>query len=335
MAINLPTTISLSDAPRVDLCIDWLTFNAAQPVKTLAITTHGMLNFGQKELVLCLKHYSNEYINTAIELFRLILGITASGQRVDVNGLTEFGADGIFNNSRFTGIGYARSHSIEPVLETLGVKNNQVLSMVLLTAGEVAVMKNFGLARILSRLCADSRYFPYPLWNDMERPETIGKDDIEKCYLQNFLLHPGVIAMREADTVTVYFDRNLAPTLAQTFAAKPAAIFSTELAPASMDGLLVWQPESEHVSVNTPHLFAVNQDRLNSDDTVHSLAGCYILIGHDPKNDTQGVDYSEDGFFVTLDLQGWDSFMTTIHNQQPCVLDGRDGSFHFGVGWIG
>jgi len=190
MATKLPATITLSEVPRVVLHIDWLTFTAAPPVKTVSMATQGMLHFGQKELVLCLKQYSNDHIKSAIEIFRLITDMAAQGQLVDVNGLSEFAANGLFDRPGFTGIAYARCHSIEPVLQTIGVEKQNVLSMILLTPGEVAVMKCFGLARVLSRICADSRYFPYPLWNDLDRVEAIGQDEIGKCYLQNFSQHP-------------------------------------------------------------------------------------------------------------------------------------------------
>ncbi len=335
MATKLPATISISEAPLVELHLDYLTFAAQQPVKTLSIATRGMLNFGQKEMVLCLKQYSNDYIKTAVDLFRLLLDMAAKGQLVDVNGLSEFGSNGIFNNPRFTGIGYVRSHSIEPVLDTLDVKNHQTLSMVLLTSGEVEVMKCYGLARILSRICADSRYFPYPLWNDMDRQEVLGREDLNKCYLKNFQLYPGIVAVREENTVQVYFDRKLAQTLVEGFTAHPAGIFATEIVPGAIDGLLVWRPESDHIVVNTPRLFAVSPDGLNPDETVRSLAGCYIVIGHDPENRTQGVEYSEDGFYATLDLQGWVIFMDALRSQEPCMIESRNRSFHFGVGWMG
>jgi len=319
----------------VELCIDWLGFAAAPPVKAVSLATRGMLHFGQKELVLCLKQYSNDHIKTAIELFRLILGMAVQGQLVDVNGLTELGPSGIFDNPRFTGIGYARSHNIEPVLETIGVESQHALSMMLLTSGEVDVMKCFGLSRVLSRICEDSRYFPYPLWNDMDRSEAIGRDEIGKCYLQNFLLYPGVFAIREDNAVQVFFDRRLAPTLVNIFTEHPAAIFATEIVPNTMDGLLVWRPESERIVVNTPRMFAVGENGLNPDETIRSLGGCYIVIGYDPANNAQGATYSEDGFYATLDQGGLATFMNAINTQQPCMIEGRGGEFNFAVGWVG
>ncbi len=299
------------------------------------MATQGMLQFGQKELVLCLKQYSNDHIKSAIEIFRIIIDLTAQGQLVDVNGLSEFSANGLFDKPNFTGIAYARSHNIEPVLQTIGVEKQHVLSMVLLTPGEVAVMKCFGLARVLSRICADSRYFPYPLWNDLDRTEAIGQDEIGKCYLQNFSQYPGVFAVRDEQGVQVFFDRKLAPVLITMFREKPAAIFATEIVPGNIDGLLVWRPDSENIVINTPQLFAVEEKGQNTDDTVNLLGGCYILIGHDPENNAQGVTYSDDGFFATLNLQGMMIFMNALETQQPCLIEGLNGEFNLGVGWVG
>lgn len=65
----------------------------------------------KKEMLFCLRQYANDHIKTVIEFFRLILDMTAKGQLVDVNGLKKLGAGRIFQNSRFTGVGYARSHN--------------------------------------------------------------------------------------------------------------------------------------------------------------------------------------------------------------------------------
>ena len=74
---------------------------------------------------------------------------------------------------------------------------------------------------------------------------------------------------------------------------------------------------------------------MNTDDTVNLLGGCYIFIGHDLKDNAQGVTYSDDGFFATPNLQGMMIFMNALETQQPCLIVGLHGEFNLGVGWVG
>ena len=97
MAFEIPSIVRIT--PELGIHLDWVNCAAVPEGKLLAITTMGYLHLGQKEFVLCLRQVSDENIYSAINLFQLILQQAQQKQFVDVNGLTQLGSAGIFENA--------------------------------------------------------------------------------------------------------------------------------------------------------------------------------------------------------------------------------------------
>ena len=82
----LPATVVLSETPRVDVYMEWLSLRGPDPGKVMGFVTRGLAGFGQKELVFCLKQASNEHVRMVMTLLRTVMRLAANGRRVDVGG---------------------------------------------------------------------------------------------------------------------------------------------------------------------------------------------------------------------------------------------------------
>lgn len=334
---SLPATVVLSEVPQVDICMDWLGLRGPDPGQVLGFVTRGLAGFGQKELVFCLKQASNEHVRTVMTFLRTVMQFAAQGRCVDVGGLTDFGQGGIFGQPAYAGIGYARPHSVDPLIQAAGLNREQCLLSTVLTQEELMACRKFGLARVLARLGEAARFFPYPAWNDITRKSVLTESELsQSAFSDNGIsILPGLHVLREGDAVTVYITRRNRDILSQELDQHNAAlVLATELIPGNADGVLVWHPGAAHPAATTARLFAVSASGLSDENTLKRLTGCFVALSLSPDL-RHGASLVEDGFAVFLSVTEWAGFKNAIHAGESFGSDGRDGLLGFYTVWYG
>jgi hypothetical protein len=333
---QLPATVVLSEAPKVDVYIDWLNLPGPDPGKVLGFVTRGLAGFGQKELVFCLKQVSSDHIKTVMALLRKVMQLAVQGRRVDVGGFTEFGQGGIFGQPIYIGIGYARPHSVDPLLQAAGLNPRQCMLAIVLTQAELMVCRKFGLARVLARQGEAARFFPYPPWNDIGRKSVFAEEESSQSVFSDNGIPslPGLHVLREGDTVSVYIARQTCEPLRQALDKYDALVLGAELVPGSADGVLVWHPGAAHPVAITARLFAVGTGGLSEDKSLKRLAGCFVAISLSPDG-KQGASLVEDGFAIFLSAPAWAGFKKAVQAGERFRSAGRDDLLGFCTAWHG
>lgn len=332
----LPGTVGLSDAPRVDVYMDWLPLWGPDPGKVLGFVTRGLAGFGQKELVFCLKQASSERVRTVMTLLRTVMQFAAQGRRVDVGGLTEFGQGGIFGRSAYTGVGYARPHSVDPLIQAAGLDREQCLLATVLTREELMACRRFGLARVLARLGEAARFFPYPVWNDIVRNSVLAEAELSQSAFSEsgISIVPGIHVIREGDSITVHIARRNRESLSHALYQHDAMVLAAELVPGSADGVLVWHPGTVHPVAITARLFAVGAGGLSDERTLKRLAGCFVALSLSADG-RHGASLVEDGFAIFLSAPEWAGFKMAMQAGESFGSAGRDGLLGFYSAWHG
>lgn len=332
----LPATVVLSEAPKVDVYMDWLSLRGPDPGKVLGFVTLGLAGFGQQELVFCLKQASSEHAGTVMTFLRTVMQLAVQGRRVDVGGLTEFGEGGIFGQPGYHGIGYARPHSVDPLLQAARLSPQQCVLATVLTRQELMACRKFGLARVLARLGEAARFFPYPVWNDIGRKSVLAEEELSQSAFSDSGIAqlPGFHVLREGDTVTVHIARRSRELLNQTLDKHDALVLATELVPGSADGVLVWHPGAAHPVATTPRLFVAGAGGLSADKSLKRLAGCFVAISLSPDG-RHGASLVEDGFVIFLAAPEWAGFKKAMQADESFGSAGRDGLLGFRAAWHG
>jgi hypothetical protein len=333
---HLPATVILSEAPRVDVYMDWLSLRGPDPGKVLGFVTRGLAGFGQQELVFCIKQVSSENVRTVMTFLRTVMQLAVQGRRVDVGGLTEFGQGGIFGQSAYSGIGYAHPHSVDLLLQAAGLSSQQCILAMVLAREELMACRKFGLARVLARLGEAARFFPYPVWNNIMRNSVLAEAELTKSAFSDSGISqlPGLHVLREGDTVTVHIARQSREMLSQGLDQHDALVIATELVPGSADGVLVWHPGAAHPVAITARLFAVGAGGLSDDKTLKRLAGCFAALSLSPDG-RHGASLVEDGFAILLSAPEWAGFKNAMQAGDSFMSAGKDGLLDFCTVWHG
>lgn len=332
----LPATVVLSEAPRVDIYMDWLSLRGQDPGKVVGFVTRGLAGFGQKELVFCLKQASNEHVSTVTTFLRTVMRIAANGRCVDAGGLTEFGQGGIFGRSAYTGVCYVHPHSVDPLIQAAGLYDEQCLLAIVLTREELMACRRFGLARVLARLGEAARFFPYPVWNDIVRGSAMAEADLSQSAFSDsgISILPGIHVLREGDTVIVHIARRNREALSHVLDQYDAAVLATELVPGNAEGVLVWHPGEAYPVAITARLFAVGASGLSDAKTLKRLAGCFVALSLSADG-RHGASLFEDGFAIFLSAPEWAGFKEAVRAGESFNSAGRDGLLSFYSVWHG
>lgn len=125
----------------------------------------------QKEIVVSVLRLSEERAppNHPLRFLRDVYSFAKDGLLVDEGQITEF-AYGFMGNPHIGGLVYARPRKLDGISLRSGVP---YIAAFLLTRPEAEAVKSFGMTRVLSLLAHRYRCFPYPMWSDRTRTDSL------------------------------------------------------------------------------------------------------------------------------------------------------------------
>ena len=177
---------------------------------------------------------------------------------------------------------------------------DSLLSCILLTEGELAVARRFGLARVLALMGFNFSHFPCPPWVDRNRNSVITEQvahTMEESILAKVpqFAIPGLRVMLSSTKVIVKCKNGTHHGMRELLKQIPdeaPVVLLAELDPDA-NAILVWQADnSKGPSAITPP---------GSDGT--KVGGCSVLFF--PEQDQTNAQVIEDSFLVSLTTKDW------------------------------
>jgi hypothetical protein len=167
------------------------------------------------------------------------------------------------------------------------------------------------MARVLARLGAGYRFYPYPEWVDRRRASVVSKKWTDESIVSQMpVLHlPGAFVRFEGNRIVLRLlpgaGKRLGESIREVAQDQPAAVL-TEVDPEA-NGCLTWRPGQQQPEAITPP---------ESDGS--ALCGCFI--GFVPEQDADAGQVFEDGFLLMLTADSWHSLREAITSGHPLEL---------------
>jgi hypothetical protein len=271
----------------------------------------GLRAHGQKELLLTLRRNDDEPPETfprePFRFFTLMHSFAEQGRVVDAGDYSLLSAPFFRRRSTpFTAVAYIRRSP--PSGFDLSAPH---LGAILLTPDEGEVLQSCGVARVLARLGAGFRFYPYPEWVDRRRVSVVSKKWTDESIVSQMpVLHlPGAFVRFEGNRIVLRLlpgaGKRLGESIREVAQDRPAAVL-TEVDPEA-NGCLTWRPGQQQPEAITPP---------ESDGS--ALCGCFI--GFVPEQDADAGQVFEDGFLLMLTADSWHSLREAITSGHPLEL---------------
>lgn len=256
---------------------------ANRPLTGIVYASDGLRALGQKEIIMILALPGpSTYFAFPLRFFKSVHALAKAGKVVDVGGRSDMGLGGIPGAPKFRAVIYARPNVAQgdPLGENLVVA-------IPLTSSEFAAYEKYGAARVLGLLGQHYRYYPYPTWFDLERPEVAALDQFSGTVLDK------VTTVRSSPTTLIRTAARLSLTVPPRISAlidkvpkKAPFVILTNPSPRA-DAQLVWRRGQKRLAAIGPHGSAKNR-----------VAGAFLLIM--PTKGKNRIAYLEDGFALEL-----------------------------------
>jgi hypothetical protein len=217
--------------------------------------TEGLAAHKQQEIIFTLRvgkdQKCEDFPTDFCELFALIYGHAKRGELVDVGGVTLLGENGFLGRKDFRGIGYVTARGFH------GLEMGEVppLAGIMLKGDEAQIAWNLGMTRMIGLLGKKYRYYPCPIWSDLEREPLaslqsmmdgllakIGRVSISGSYYEE-QKHVYLSLQRSGRSNLVDYLRQVPPTM-------PLALM-TQPDPRA-NACLVWSPGQPQMMAITP-----------------------------------------------------------------------------------
>ncbi|HUG11425.1 MAG TPA: hypothetical protein VMM36_10440 [Opitutaceae bacterium] len=266
---------------------------------TRLFMTRGLKRFGQKEVALVVKTAGEQMAALTLAFLRTVWLLASQGQLIEAGGFTVMRP----GQAPFDGLLYAPVHSIETILREAGLEEGDVLFAVPIRGAEVEMAKRAGPARVLARIGAATRCFPFPPWLDLQRLPVITREDLESTRMGTAypppVALPGVRVESIADRIVITMPKAVAREVATAMMSQDmVAIASTHMGVGSA-AAFVFSPGEQ-----TP--VAITADPSVPHDATKPFAGstaaAFLTLVKDPE---RHVTLIEDGFFFTLPDREW------------------------------
>lgn len=279
----------------------------------LTYVTEGLKALGQNEMAFTISGHGagEEPPPEPFYFFQIIYSLTEKGSTVDVGGITQLDRD-LFPGKPAVIYGPPR------MIRGIDIPAD-ALTLVLVTARELEVANAFGQLRLLALLGKAHRYFPFPVWTDIQRgelPQVAGMKSSILASMPRIGFLKAYVA-KEGNRVKFY------PHSPYVFPgeAPPDGPFAflTRLSPGA-DSCLVWAPGQKG-----PEAIS------GLERTADRLGGCFLMVSHTPENNIGGI--IEDGFYFIFDDENWQAFKSALADEKPFSASTDDGSLQFALDW--
>jgi hypothetical protein len=268
---------------------------------------------GQREIAIAVRLRASESaaeVRAKLERLLATIGNYAQqGKLVGPGDWTEFGGPG-FLDSPTRGLVYADARGVDPEIPATA------LVAVLVDSEELRLAQTTSVTRVLSRLGAATRQYPFPATCDRDRKSVAHREDQRSMLAMVARVRMPEVALLLANGVLVVRCRPKARhTFAEVFAQlAPDAAFGLICSPeAAANGCLVWHPGQTAPAAITP-----------PGSAGEFLTGAMLLVA--PGVDEDRVTVQEDGFALLARAETWaamrEALLAGSEVQLPPTSDG-------------
>ncbi len=287
--------------------------------------SRGLCDLGQKEILFALKQDDGQspgsFPGAPLDFFKNIAEYVLKGEYLDAGSITTFGDSG-FLSGRFRAIGY-----VQPPAIAEACPPEKTLWALLLTANELEAARIGGLSRIMALMGKRDLYFPCPLWNDLQRDDSVSDDMLlamNRSPMSQFPRMPlhSVTASRMENKVDCLIPTSARASLSQLRdldEEMPMAILTG--IDGAADGFLVWQKdEKAPLAITAP---GFPGDR---------LGGSFLCFVPDQDHDLGLI--SDDGFAFSLTAQSWRKIRQALVEGKPCAVAATNPGLDLEIQWF-
>jgi hypothetical protein len=285
----------------------------------LTAVTDGLLKRRQRELVFSLRLAAGDDPTEKMrDLTRFVGTVYAwarEGNFVNPGELTQFGARGLFGRAD-SGLIYIDARPIRGVEVP-----ERALAAIIVDAAEIRAAIDYGAFRVLTRLGAGLRLFPYPTWNDLERESVATSREAESLLAKVARVRaPDVFFIKTEARLQVSLPYDPTKLLRDLRALPPGAPFALLTMPAPMaSAILTWSPGQEGPS-------GISADGSDSS----SMSGSCLKVV--PGKQADQIRPFEDGYAVLFSSESWGLLFASLSVQRPFSAK-MAGGLRFDVIW--
>jgi hypothetical protein len=285
----------------------------------LSAVSAGLSASSQRELVLTLRLERHEAPMPKMQdLIRFLATVHAwaqQGTHVDEGDFTQFGDRGLFGSTQ-TGLLYTDARALPGV-----DLPSRALAAVFVDAREIATARDFGTYRVLTRIGAQLRMFPYPTWGALDRPSAItpreGSSVLAKVRRVRVR---GASFLLAEQCLRLTIPRGREQVLSGVRSLPAGASFALLLRPSSdANAILVWRFGQAEGSRLAP---------AGSDGS--RVSGSFLWLVPSPEGDRARP--VEDGYSLLLSADSWSALCAALVSEQPMSLRLADG-LRFELEW--
>jgi hypothetical protein len=280
--------------------------------------TEGMRKVGQQEVILTLVIPSNpnhkQYLQLdyIVPLFNVIYQYAEKGMIVTEGHHSSF--SGNSNILGYKGVVYAQ----HPEKASEKVPDD-CLSIVLLHQNEKIIAMEMGYMRILTMLGRERFRYPFPIWNELQRPEATLLEDM----YNRTVLKQSLTKVTESKSVVYHAEKTTRFEISKSFFKSNKSFWDKS---PFKTGHIVFLPSFD-LDILSCITWSDKPDMLNGmtgappDEmpTPVKMMGCILMIvGSEEKDEI--VSY-EDGFAVFMTENSWNNFTKSFKNKDNFTLE--------------
>jgi hypothetical protein len=302
-----------------------------QQISCWTYVTQGLRSHGQKEIIIALRQSAGEAPKGPVMFLGLVARLAAQGQLVNVGGFTQFGPNspkalGQQGKLQVHGVGYAKPHGMDHVVSPMAATASDFLAVVQLAQTELESTQRFGLARTLAQLGKQVRFYPYPLWNDPDRAETMAPDWIKGSTLSHFggfVSVQGLMPFSERGGVVLQLagagTDKLIEALSSCTQRKVGLLAPTTQGWSEVSACLAWRPGLREPQAITPSVSTDMVSPFNAPG--QRCLGCFIAVVGGVSD--EGAMMLEDGFSVFLHAETMPRFIQAVTERTAFSIPGN------------
>lgn len=286
----------------------------------LSAVSEGLLASGQRELVLTLRLERDQAaiprMQEVIRFFTTVHAWAQQGSLANEGSFTQFGERALFGSTR-TGVVYADARPLPNVALPA-----QAIAAIFVDAGEIAAARDFGAYRVLARMGAQLRIFPYPAWGALDRPSVVTPREARSVLSSVARVRvAGASFLLSEQCLRLSLPRDQKLALSGVSALPGSSSFAFLLRHSrDANAILVWRPGQAEAN------------RLAPDGSDASrLSGSFLRFVPSPQGDR--AQLVEDGYTLLLAQDSLAALRAALASELPLSLSLVDG-LRFELEWL-